>query len=184
MKKKVLMSLILLAIIGTSAVFAQQATMDKLRFYTSGGNVYSAAANNQISGTVIIPGTYNGNTVSIVTGFGNINSIASVTILNGVTNIGTEAFRSCTGLTNITIPASVNQINSGAFMSCTNLTTVTFQGDNSTVTNNNTFDGDLRAKYQAGGAGTYTRQAGGTVWTKQTGLIPCPHCNGTGFISN
>jgi hypothetical protein len=27
--------------------------------------------------------------------------------------------------------------------------------------------GDLRAKYLAGGPGTYTRESGGTEWTKQ-----------------
>ena len=31
------------------------------------------------------------------------------------------------------------------------------------------FEGDLVAKYQAGGAGTYTRSAGSNTWTKQGG---------------
>jgi hypothetical protein len=60
----------------------------------------------------------------------------------------------------------------GAFNECTSLTSVTFQG---TIAENNFHQaaysslGDLRDKYLAsgGGIGTYTRESGGTTWTKQ-----------------
>jgi len=45
---------------------------------------------------------------------------------------------------------------------------VTFApGSNITSVSKNSFPGDLQAKYLAGGAGTYTRPANGSTWTKQ-----------------
>jgi len=210
MKKKVLMSLILLAIIGTSAVFAQAPTLDKLRFTRNSNPVYYSvnAVNNRINGAVVIPTTYEGINVSQIgiNAFDGNTGITSVSIPNSVTVIQNNAFRGCTGLTSITIPASVeiiyqnafqnctgltsinipssvHSINSSAFAGCTNLTSVTFNGTSYRNTTTNSFPGDLVAKHQAGGAGTYTRQAGSNTWTKQAGQIPCPHCGGTGFIS-
>jgi len=97
-------------------------------------------------------------------------SLTSVTIGNRVTSIGIGAFHGCESLTSVTIPNSVTSIDRLAFCSCTNLTSVTFQG---TIAAENfgsnewnpPFEGDLRAKYLAGGIGTYTRS--GYTWTKQ-----------------
>jgi hypothetical protein len=62
MKRKVVMSLVLLAVIGAGVVFAQQPTLDKLTFTLNNqGTAYSVGpANNSISGAVVIPSTYNG----------------------------------------------------------------------------------------------------------------------------
>jgi hypothetical protein len=49
----------------------------------------------------------------------------SVTIPEGVTYIGFEAFYYCPGLTSITIPDGVTAIEAGAFWSCTSLTSIT-----------------------------------------------------------
>ena len=49
---------------------------------------------------------------------------SSVTIANGVTSIGRQAFNGCGNMTSITIPASVNLINSSAFYNCNSLTSV------------------------------------------------------------
>ena len=101
------------------------------------------------------------------------------TIPNGVTRIGEYAFSGCTSLASVTIPASVTRIGGFAFDGCTSLTSVTFQG---TITagnlhpdafgppNNKGLIGDLRAKYLAGGPGTYTRTEpldNKSKWTKQ-----------------
>jgi len=161
---KILMGLILPAIIGASAAFAQQPTLDKLRFPTTGkGGVYAKAANKEISGTVVIPDTYDG---------------------KSVTDIDNNGFYHCTGIKSVTIPASVTKIWDAAFRGCTNLTSVTFQGGNASLRLNNAtnslagaaFDGDLGSKYQAGGAGTYTRSAGSNSWTKQGDTKICPCC--------
>ena len=45
-------------------------------------------------------------------------------IPDGVTEIGNDAFRFCTGLTSIVIPDSVNKIEMGAFWGCTGLTSI------------------------------------------------------------
>ena len=173
MKKKVLMSLVLLAIIGTSAVFAQQPTLDKLAF-TSGGTgvLIVKEANKNISGEVVIPDTYDGKPVINVYGFVDCTGITSVSIPDSVIIMEASAFLRCTGLTSVTIPASITTINFNVFRG-TNLTSVTFQGGTTKMERsgaNSPFDGDLVDKYKAGGAGTYTRQAGGTVWTKEGGF--------------
>ncbi len=57
--------------------------------------------------------------------FYNDNRITSVTIEEGVTNIGYMAFLYCTNLTSVTIAKSVKSIESGAFYVCTSLKSVT-----------------------------------------------------------
>jgi len=178
MTKRALMGLILPAIIGASAAFAQQPTMNKLMFSSAttakGPVAFVKPANKQISGAMVIPGNYNG-VPTIPTGFHDNTQITSVTILEGADSIDTNAFYRCGGLTSITIPASVNPIGHRAFIECKNLTSVTFQGANTTI-GPQKFDGDLDSKYKAGGAGTYTRSAGNNTWTKQGGVELCPTC--------
>jgi hypothetical protein len=111
---------------------------------------------------------------SIVDGAFQYNrNLKSITIPDGVKSIGESAFSGCTGFTSVTIPASVTSIGFDAFGGCTNLTSVTFAtGSNITSANFGmfAFPGDnngIRTPYSTGKAGTYTRAAGGTVWTKQ-----------------
>jgi len=88
--------------------------------------------------------------------------------LSGVTSIPNNLFLSCPELNVITIPNGVTSIGQGAFVNCNALTEVRFQGTIPAAgINENVFPGDLRAKFLAGGAGTYTRPAGGTTWTKK-----------------
>jgi len=160
MNKKALMSIVLLAFVTVGVAFAQSPTLDKLNFASmtstgSGGNTFIAvsAANKNISGTVVIPDTYNNRSVTRIPG---------------------QAFMNCRDITSVTIPASISQISQRAFDGCTNLTSVTFGSSATTMDEtgvNASFPGDLAAKYKAGGAGTYTRQAGGTVWTKQAPTV-------------
>jgi len=195
MKKRALVSIVLLAFVTAGAVFGQSPTLDKLTFSSSGSGYEARPANKTISGAVVIPDTYNNKYVVSVGNFTDCQSITSVTIPNSVTSITLSTFRGCvnlasvnipnnvtsipnltfngcTRLTSITIPASVTSIGQDVFNGCTNLNSVTFQGGNTVIISNgiqNVFPGgrDLPDKYKAGGAGTYTRQQGGTVWTKQ-----------------
>jgi len=54
-------------------------------------------------------------------------------------------------------------------MYCSGLTSVIFQGtiNASDFSADEPFPGDLRAKYLAGGIGTYTRPSGSNTWTKK-----------------
>jgi hypothetical protein len=158
MKKRALVSLVLLTFVTVGAAFAQSATLDKLKFAVSGNDQTVTMANTSISGAVVIPDTYNNKPVN---------------------RIGVNGFRNCSAITSVTIPASVTSIASAAFNGCTNLTSVTFGGSNTSFSGTDAFPSnsgnELRDKYKAGGAGTYTRSAGGTVWTKQASAsAPAP----------
>ena len=50
--------------------------------------------------------------------------MTSITIPNSATNIGVQAFYSCSGLTSVTIPNSVTYIYDEAFAKCSNLENV------------------------------------------------------------
>ena len=56
---------------------------------------------------------------------GYIETITTVVIDSGVTNIGNFVFNGCTNLTSVTIPYGVTNIGTNAFMCCTSLQSVT-----------------------------------------------------------
>ena len=63
------------------------------------------------------------------------SGLVSVTIPNGVTDIGSSAFYNCSGLTNVTIPDSVTSIGSYAFRGCSRLTSVTIPNSVTSIGN-------------------------------------------------
>jgi len=114
---------------------------------TDQGKYQAEPLNNNINGAVVFPTTYDGKPVVRIQGFGNCGEITSVTIPAGVVS------------------------NGNSFINCAKLISVTFQGSNwKNLSGSPAFPGDLDAKYKAGGAGTYTRTAGGKEWTKQGGF--------------
>lgn len=84
---------------------------------------------NTFRGDVIIPSTvvYEGQTYT-VTRIGDAAAygkfIASVSIPNTVTYIGSQAFRFCSNMTTVSIPSSVTFIGEYAFYGCSSLTSV------------------------------------------------------------
>ena len=60
--------------------------------------------------------------------FSGCTGLTKVTIPESVTGISYDAFYGCTGLTKVTIPAGVTSIAQGAFTGCTSLTKVTYAG--------------------------------------------------------
>lgn len=84
--------------------------------------------------TVVIPGSIvysekNYDVVRIGVGAFANKEVTSVTIPDGVTEIGESAFSNCNKLTSIAIPSSVSFTEYRCFASCDNLTTVTFGPD-------------------------------------------------------
>ena len=57
--------------------------------------------------------------------FKSCSNLTSITILDGMTNIGEYAFNSCVSLTNITIPDSITSIGEYAFYNCRGLASIT-----------------------------------------------------------
>lgn len=73
--------------------------------------------------TVAVPGTEFSASPSPFKLISNIRNL-NVQIPSGVTTIGNEAFRGCTGLTSIEIPSGVTTISSSAFRGCTSITSI------------------------------------------------------------
>ena len=94
-------------------------------FYTYGGVNYLigyVGTNTEL----ILPESYNGQNYEIYKyAFYGCSSLTSITIGNGVTSIGDDAFAYCSSLTSITIPDSVTSIGDDAFYDCDNLTSIT-----------------------------------------------------------
>ena len=72
--------------------------------------------------------------------FCNCSSLESVTIGNGVASIGDSAFWNCSSLTSVVIPDSVTTIDDWAFRDCSSLTSVTIP-DSVTTIGERVFDG-------------------------------------------
>jgi hypothetical protein len=110
--------------------------------------------------------------------FAGCESLALTSLPASLTSIGDNAFNNCENLALTSLPASLTFIGDSAFSWCTNLVSVTFESGSAISSGNfgsSAFPegsygsgGDsLRTAYLAGGAGTYTREANGSVWTKQ-----------------
>jgi predicted CoA-binding protein len=113
--------------------------------------------------------------------FRGCTSLALTSLPASLTSIGQFAFSGCTSLAaQITLPARLSSIGNSAFFGCTSLVRVSFEGSgnlSSRSFGNNAFPegssgsggNTLKTAYLAaeGGVGTYAREAGGSVWTKQ-----------------
>ena len=116
-------------------MFAQSFQSGDLWYYissTTNKTVYVKSHESHkalISVTIPSSVEYNGTTYTVTQigsdAFSSCSSLQSVTIPNSVTSIGNDAFSSCSSLQSVTIPNSVTSIGSDAFERCSALTSVT-----------------------------------------------------------
>ena len=169
--KKLLSTLALLALV-LACIFvlptrANAASSSDLTFsLNEDGKSYSVTdCKESANGSLTIPSTYNGKTVTTIADFAfsgcsNLTSITvpdsvttignfafqkgyslkTVTLGNGLNTIGYSAFMSCMKLTNLTIPANVSSIGGFAFADCSGLTSVTI-GSGVTTIDSSAFSG-------------------------------------------
>ena len=98
-------------------------------YHSDGNCVIETASKTLIAGckNSVIPS--DGSVTSIGDeAFRGCDSLASVTIPDGVTYIGSHAFSSCDSLTSVTIPDSVTSIGSSVFRYCSSLAVVYYKG--------------------------------------------------------
>jgi hypothetical protein len=121
----------LAATLGASVGFSKNLTDGEWTYKLNESDEATLTSYSGTGGDVVIPASVGGHTVKTVGAgwpavFGNGNTtVTSVTVPDGVTNIGACAFYQCTGLTNVTIPDSVTSIGDDAFSKCGRLTSVT-----------------------------------------------------------
>jgi hypothetical protein len=115
MKKILLTAVALLTLSATC--FAESGTTGTLTWTLSDDGTLT------ISGDGAIP-----NYVSLAPWYSYINDIKTVDIYQGVTGIGSNAFKDCKFLMSVTISKSVAIIGSNAFAGCENLTSITVPG--------------------------------------------------------
>ena len=90
----------------------------KLQGVETGGDVGTRDSDFEIEGTVLVK----------YTGVGGV-----VTVPNGVTEIGKEAFYECLGLKKVVLPESITAIGDAAFRQCKNLEEINFPSQLKTI---------------------------------------------------
>ena len=126
-------------LMGISVVGVNAATVDVGDFtidrsYSYGSYTTKVKSYNGKGGDIVLPteAEFSGTKYTITEvgdAFKDNDMITGVTIPEGYTDIGTEAFSGCTALKKAVIPGSVNMISTSAFLGCTALDTVDFEDD-------------------------------------------------------
>ena len=115
-------------IISVITVKASAADVNDLIFaYDSKKQTYTLmGCSDSASGDIIIPATYNGKPVTVITSraFEDKKNITSIVVPEGVKIIYDYAFRNCKDLVSVVIPDSVQTIGREAFSDCKNLKNV------------------------------------------------------------
>lgn len=110
---------------GTEGVFTYTITPDE-----NGGAVTITKCASSVTGTVEIPSTIEGVTVTTVgsLAFKGCKNMTSVVLPEGLTTLEQWAFYSCTGMTAITISLSLTTVGNAAFDNCRALSEVWYNG--------------------------------------------------------
>ncbi len=149
MKKRllsvVLAAMLLLVCVPLGAVPQVDAATSGYLTYTynySSGEVMITDCDPSISGTLVIPDTWDDSPVTRIgsSAFEDCTSLTSVVIPDSVTGIDYYAFKGCRSLTSVTIGDSVTSIGWSVFSGCASLTSVTI-GDSVTSIGDYAFSG-------------------------------------------
>lgn len=110
----------------------------------SDGNTYSVKGIGQSTDTDLsIPAKYNDkNVTAIAANAFNGSNLTSVSLANGIVEIGEGAFSASTELLSVSIPDSVTTVGASAFLNCTKLMVAVIKDTSSIVSiHDNTFQG-------------------------------------------
>ena len=137
LKRILLLSLILAALVACFALHASAATVVDSGYCGDEGDGTNLSWTLDSEGTLTISGTSKMADYTWVSTpwYSYRSSIRSVAIGDHVTSIGEDAFSYCTSLTNVTIPDSVTSIGGGAFFGCASLTNVTIPDSVTSIDN-------------------------------------------------
>lgn len=123
-----------ISVVGVNAATVEVGDFTVDRSYSYGSYTTKVKSYNGKGGDIVLPteAEFSGTTYTITevgSAFKDNDTITGVTIPEGYTDIGTEAFSGCTTLKKAVIPGSVDTISSSAFLGCTALDTVNFEDD-------------------------------------------------------
>jgi hypothetical protein len=120
----------MLLLVSVTGIFAQTNTSGVWSYVFNDSDGVTITAYNGAGGFVSVPSQLDGQPVRQVGNglppiFGALNgTVISISIPEGVTNVGDRAFAYCTNLQSVTIPSSVLTVSLDAFAYCQRLTNV------------------------------------------------------------
>ncbi len=109
----------------------QDDSADKLKFMLTEDNTYEVSVGDATEiGNIIIPDSYNGKSVTAISGYGFYGCVklTSITFPNSIKYIGEYAFYGCKNLSNIVVPKSIINIGNEAFCDCCEIAKINYLG--------------------------------------------------------
>ena len=133
------------------------ATESKIATLYKGANTTEGIT---VPSTVFISDAYYSVTGIDKVAFKGCNSITGLTVLSGISAIGTYAFQGCSALKTVVLPASLSTLNDYAFTECSNLMRVTLINSTPVSINTTVFSSKRSLYVPSGSRGDYQSAIG------------------------